>query len=76
MLEMAMFNVQRAITLKIGKLELQFRCSARHLFVLYIYVKFSEDISDGIRVMQQTPMMEELMDRPTDGQMDRCTQNF
>ena len=48
MVEMAMFNVQRAETPKVGKPELQFMCSARHLRVLYIYVKFSENISDHI----------------------------
>ena len=47
MVEMAMFNVQRAITQKVGKPELQFMCSAHPLIVLYIYVKFGENISDG-----------------------------
>ena len=40
MVEMAMFNVQRAITLKVGKQELRLICSARRLKVLYICVKF------------------------------------
>ena len=42
MVEMAMINVQRAITPKVGKLELQFICSC--LMVLYICVKFHENI--------------------------------
>ena len=46
--EMANFNVQRAIT---PKAELQFMCSAHHLTVLYICVKFLENILDSIRVM-------------------------
>ena len=70
MVEMALFNVQRAITQKVGKLELQFMCSAHCLMVFYIYVKFGENISDGIRVMEWTQMMEAL----TDGQT--VTQNF
>ena len=33
---LAMFNVQRAITPKVGKPELQFMCSASCLIMLYI----------------------------------------
>ena len=44
MVEMTMFNVQRAITPKVGKSELQFMCSAHRLIVLYICVKFRENI--------------------------------
>ena len=62
MVEMSMFNVQRAIIPKVGKPELWFMCSACHLTVLYICVKFPENISDGIRVMAQTRMMEVLME--------------
>ena len=54
MVVMAMFNVQRAITPKVGKPELQFMCSTHHLLVLYICVKFCENNSDGIRVMEWT----------------------
>ena len=45
---MAMFNVQRAVTPKIGKSELRIMCSACHLVILYICVKFCENTSDGI----------------------------
>ena len=62
MVEMAMFNVQRAIIPKIGKPELQFMCSALHLTVLYISVKFHENISNGISVMEPTQMTEALTD--------------
>ena len=48
MVEMDMFNVQRAITPKVGKPELRFMCSASRLIVLYICAKFGEIISDGI----------------------------
>ena len=34
MVEMAIFNIQRAITLKEGKQELRFMCTACHLMVL------------------------------------------
>ena len=63
MVEMAIFNVQRAITSKVGKQELRYMCSTHGLLMLYICVKFSEIILDGIRVMEQTQMMEALTDR-------------
>ena len=37
-------------------------CSARRLMVLYVCVKFGKNISDGIRVMEQTRMMEAMTD--------------
>ena len=40
--------VQRAITPTVSKPELWFKCSACRLIVPYIYVKFGENISDGI----------------------------
>ena len=69
MVEMAIFNVRKAKTPEVGKPELRFMCSARCLIVLYICVKFDENITDGIRVMAHTLMMEGL----TDGQIDRPT---
>ena len=53
---------------------LWFMRSARPLIVLYSCVKFCENISDGIRVMEPKKMMEALMDGWTDRWMD--TQNF
>ena len=47
--EMAMFNVQRTITQKVDKSELQFMCSARRLMVLYIvrsFVKVLRTVSE------------------------------
>ena len=54
MVEMAMFNVQTIIALEAGQPELRFMYSAHCLMVLYIGVKFSENISNNIRVMEQT----------------------
>ena len=45
-------------------------CSARRLIVLYICVMFREYISDGIRAMERTRMVEALTERRMD------TQNF
>ena len=42
--EMAMFTVQRVITPQVGKPELRFMSSASCLIVLYICVKFRENI--------------------------------
>ena len=65
MVEMAMFNVQRAITPKVGKPELRFKCSAHCLIDLNIVVKFCKNISNCIRVMEQTQNYKALMDRQT-----------
>ena len=48
-----MFVFQRAIIPKAGKPELWFMCSACHLMVLYICVKFHE-ISQMVSVMEGT----------------------
>ena len=65
---MAIFNiyyVQRAATPEAGSPELRFWYSAYCLIVLYICVKFCENISDDTRVMDGTQMMEALMDGRT-----------
>ena len=55
MVEMAIFNIQRAITLKVGNQELWLMC----LFCMSshgvnICVKFHENISSGFKVMERT----------------------
>ena len=65
MVEMAMFNVQRVITPKVGNPELRFMCSAHCLIMLYICVHFRENISNGIRVMERTRNLEALADGRT-----------
>ena len=54
MVEMAMFNIQRTITLKVSKQEFRFMCSAPDLTVLYICVKFCENISNSLQLTEQT----------------------
>ena len=54
MVEMAIFNIQRAITLKVGKQKLRFMCSACHLMELNICVKFHENMSSGLKVIKWT----------------------
>ena len=68
MVEMAMFNVQWALTPKVGEPMLRFMCSARRLIVLYICVKLRENISDGISYGAKT------ICGSADGRTD--TQNF
>ena len=56
MVEMAIFNIQRAITLKVGNQELP-------LMLLHvshgvnICVKFHENMSSGFRIMERTRKM-------------------
>ena len=71
-IEWAMLNVQRVITPKVGKPELGFMCSARCLMVLYICVKFCENISNGIRVMGWTQNYEAL----TNGQTLKISDSY
>ena len=54
MVEMALFNVRRAITPKVGNSELCFTRSAHRLIVLYIYVKFHENISNSFHLTERT----------------------
>ena len=53
MVEVAMFKVQRVIILKVDN-QLWFMCSAHGLMVLYICVKFHENIPNGIKIMEWT----------------------
>ena len=56
MVEMAIFNVQRAITPKAGNPELCFMSSA----LLYIHVKFHENISNCFQLTEQNGYMVEM----------------
>ena len=47
-------NTHRAITQKVEKPELQFMCSARCLMVFNVCVKFHENMSNGLKVMERT----------------------
>ena len=54
MVEMAIFNIQSAITLKVGKQELRFMCSASHLMVFNICIMFHENMSSNFKDMEWT----------------------
>ena len=54
MVEMAIFNVQRAITPKVCNPELLFLQSARRLMVLNFCVKFHENSLNSFEVTEQT----------------------
>ena len=54
MVEMALFNVQRAIIPKVENQVLWFMCSAHHSMMLYIYVKFHENFSNGFLLTEWT----------------------
>ena len=47
-------NTQRGITLKVGKPELRFMCSARRFMVFNIFVKFHENMSSGFKLRERT----------------------
>ena len=51
---MKIVNTQRAITPKVGKPELQFMCSARHLMTFNVCVKFHENMASSFEVMERT----------------------
>ena len=48
------FHTQRAITPKVEKPELRFMCSARSPMVFKVCVKFHENVSRGLKVMERT----------------------
>ena len=53
-METKIVNTQSAITPKVGKPGLRFLCSARHLMVFNVCVKFHENVSGGFKVMEKT----------------------
>ena len=55
------YNVQRATTLKAGKSELWFLCSAHHIMVIYICVKFQETISNWFEETKQSHILQKLL---------------
>ena len=48
----AIYNAQRAVTPKAGNSELWFLCSAHHIMVIYICIKFQENISNSFQVTE------------------------
>ena len=46
--------VQRAVTPKAGNSELRFLCCANRIMVIYICIKFQENISDSFQVTEWT----------------------
>ena len=44
------YNVQRVVTPKAGNSELWFLCSAYHIMVIYICIKFQENISNSFKL--------------------------
>ena len=49
-----LYNGQRAIAQKAGNSEVWFLCSAHHIMVIYICIKFQENISNSFQVTEQT----------------------
>ena len=51
---MTIVKFQRPITTKLYRQELWFLCSAGYLMMLYISMKFHENISNGFQVTERT----------------------
>ena len=52
MIGITIYNVQRVVTPKAGNSELWFLCSAYHIMVIYICVKFQENTSNSFFKLQ------------------------
>ena len=52
------YNVQRVVTPKAGNLELWFLCSAHHIMMIYICIKFQENVSNSFQVTEQTHILQ------------------
>ena len=52
------YNAQRAVTLEAGNLMLWFLCSAHHIMVIYICIKFQENVSNGFQVTERTHILQ------------------
>ena len=55
------YIVQRAVTPKAGNLELWFLCSAHNIMVIYICIKFQENISNSFQVTEQTHILQKSL---------------
>ena len=53
MVEMAIFNIQRAITVKVGKQELRFMCSACHLIVVTFVSSFMKICQEVLKLWRR-----------------------
>ena len=54
MVEMAIFNIQRAITLKVGKTRVTVNVFCMSSHGVNICVKFHENMSSGFKIMERT----------------------
>ena len=54
MIEITIYNVQRAVRAKVSKQELWFLCFTYRLMVVHISVKCDENISHSFQVTKQT----------------------
>ena len=72
--DMKIVNTRRAITPKVGKQELWFMCSARRLMVFNVCVKFHENMSSGLKVMERTQKL--LTDTHTHTHTKRKDENI
>ena len=55
------YNVQMVLTPKAGNSELWFLCSAHHIMVKYICIKFQENISNSFVVTEWTHILQKYI---------------
>ena len=55
------YNVQKVVTPKAGNSELWFLCSAHHIMLIYICIKFQENISNSFQVTKRTYMSQKSL---------------
>ena len=55
------YNVQKAVTPKAGNAEFWFLCSAHHIMVIYIGIKFQENISNSFQVIERTHILQKSL---------------
>ena len=60
---MTIAKFQRGITTKQYKQELWYLCSARHLMMLYISMKFHDNILNGFQVIERTQNYHSLISK-------------
>ena len=55
------YNVQRAVRPKASNSELWFLCYAHRIMVIYICIKFQENISNSFQVIEQTHILQKSL---------------
>ena len=55
------YNVKRAVTLKAGNSDVWLLCSAHHIMLMYICIKFKKNISNSFQVTEQKHILQKSL---------------